>query len=702
MANYGTPPDESSEQDDNLVAQNPIVEVNLTATENDRLFFRENPEEQYIGLYHRHYDGTLMIGAGVLDAIHELIPEEVIFRKFIFEDIKETREVVSDLIYKLWFNSYTLTDEEVLATQTTLRDGIRQIGRSEDEPLVFFKKDRNALESSQVDDDQLESIFQYIFDNNIVDLEPRFDITQTTTPTETNQTRKVWTLKFFDLNQNLHSSIVLAVKEGDVFLDALNLSQITKIIGSSSKINPEKAREVLDTNIFELLPNQPNRQQRINNFFTEFNELIGPKPGFRDVDGDGIGERVINVEQDEQLRISTADDKRSAFITRTDEQSLDDSQNQGKTLESMRNKLNTYLGDVDNVIENFEDQRPEYENVSEGFLKIRKPNQAIIVRAPDDGLLEFQKNDSYLNDGFTITMWVKFTSRTSEGTLFNFGNPLQQVTGRGFRLDTKTNNYNGKDYRYIRLMVRDNDGELYDNHWGTNGYNRFSQRSRGGNANTVAGAYGWYTNPTGDAWTQEPVNGYIDRPRSYYPDLHRAFPQVSTDDLDEWYFICATYNPNINEISSTEAAARNVRQDTQFWLNHVKTTDNNGVYEKEIVAFSGEGARCKVELISRTDLLNARGFKGSSFSISTSYSAVSGSIDVNGDIDFTLSDIYQDTSLLDEDGSGSSGDDGDGESGSSGGGNPPTAGFSKADMDWRTYEVGDVQDTTQEQQQTQG
>ena len=94
----------------------------------------------------------------------------------------------------------------------------------------------------------------------------------------------------------------------------------------------------------------------------------------------GLVKELINVEQDEQLRISTADDKRNAFITRTDEQSLGDSQNQGKTLESMRNKLNTYLGDVDNVIENFEDQQPEYENVSEGFLKIRKPNQAIIVK----------------------------------------------------------------------------------------------------------------------------------------------------------------------------------------------------------------------------------------------------------------------------------------------------------------------------------
>ena len=107
----------------------------------------------------------------------------------------------------------------------------------------------------------------------------------------------------------------------------------------------------------------------------------------------------------------------------------------------------------------------------------------------------------------------------------------------------------------------------------------------------------------------------------------------------------------------------------EYWLNHVD-------YETgEIVAFSGEGARCKVELISRTDLLNARGFKGSSFSISTSYSAVSGSIDVNGDIDFTLTDIYQDPSLLDED---ENGDDSDGDNNNDGGGNPPIAGFSKA------------------------
>ena len=35
----------------------------------------------------------------------------------------------------------------VLLSETTIRDGIKTLGRTEDEPLVFFKKDRNTLES---------------------------------------------------------------------------------------------------------------------------------------------------------------------------------------------------------------------------------------------------------------------------------------------------------------------------------------------------------------------------------------------------------------------------------------------------------------------------------------------------------------------------------------------------------------------------
>jgi len=546
---------------------NRIVEINLQATTDDRFFFQSNPEEQYVGAYHRHEDGTLMIGAGVLGIGHELKPDEIIFKKIGDEDIKETRERVSDIFYKLWFQSNTLSDSELLSLQTTIRDGIKQTGRGEDEPLVFYKKDRNTLESRKdLQGDTFEQICQYIFDNNINNFNGLFSLKSTPGPITDGQDVTKYKINF------VHGTVVyqieIAQKVGDTFTDVLNLSQLTKP-KTSTRINPEKAREVLDTNIFELLPNQTTRQDTINQFFVDFNELIGQKPSFQDVDGDGAGELPDNYEQDEQSRISY-ENQRNAYITRLDEQAAQDTNNQGKTIESMRNKLNTYLGDVDNVIDTLKDTRPKYENVSEGFLKIRKPNQAIILRAPNNDLLEFQKDDSYLVDGFTITMWVKFVSKSSEGTLFNFGNPLVNG-GVGLRLDTRVNRYEGKDYRYIRLMVRDKQNNFYDNNFGTQGLNRFGHRSFG-------------TNETN------------------YPNVHKAFPQIATNRLDEWYFICATYNPNVNELPYSEHQSW-MRQNKQYWLNHVNQN-------QQIVPFSGQGAKCKVELISRSDLLNARGYIG--------------------------------------------------------------------------------------------
>ena len=574
---YGNPIMSELEND----SQNPIVEVDLEATENDRFFFVENPEEQYVGPYHRHEDGTLMIGIGVLGVDHEILPNEIIFQKFGYEDIQETRERVSDIFYKIWFESNTLSEQDILSMQTTIRDGIKQTGRNEDEPLVFYKKDRNTLESRKdLQGDVFEKICQYIFDNNINNFDGLFSIEESQ-----GQNNSI-TYKLNFKHQHVSYNITIAKKEGDIFTDVLNLSQLIKP-KTSTRINPEKAREVLDTNIFELLPNQTTRQDTINDFFVRFNDLIGPKPAFQDVDGDGAGEVAVNYEQDEQSRISYANTP-SAYITRTDGQAVGDTNNQGKTIESMRNKLNTYLGDVDNVIETLEDDRPEYENISQGFLKIRKPNQAIILKSPNNRELEFQKinpnngKPSFLEDGFTVTMWVKFLSKTSEGTLFNFGNPLntnQQNSPNdyGFRLDTKVNEYDGKYYRYIRLIVRDwgpfqNGKRFYrlrDNHFGTQGLNRFDHRSFGSNV----------TN---------------------YPEVHRAFPQISTDNLDEWYFICATFNPNISE--SDYDGSSPWLQNSQYWLNHIAPNGN-------IVSNSGVGAKCKVELISRTQLLNARGYK---------------------------------------------------------------------------------------------
>ena len=51
----------------------------------------------------------------------------------------------------------------------------------------------------------------------------------------------------------------------DEWSNKLNLSQLTEV-KLGNKINPDKARSILDTNIFELLGRQAVRQQEINTF----------------------------------------------------------------------------------------------------------------------------------------------------------------------------------------------------------------------------------------------------------------------------------------------------------------------------------------------------------------------------------------------------------------------------------------------------
>ncbi len=592
MGNYGNPGSDNP-------TLNPIVQVGLEALESDNLFFVENTEEQYVGPYHKHQDGTLMIGEGVLGIDHSMNESEIIFQKFGYQDLQETREVVSDIFYKIWFESNTLDDSDILSMQTTIRDGIKQTGRTEDEPLVFYKKDRNTLESRKdLQGDTFEQMCQYIFENDITELEDLFSI-PTADPVGPNIIYKIV------FNHDVVTyDIIIAEKENGVFTNVLNLSQLTKP-KTGSKIDPEKAREVLDTNIFELLPTQTTRQDEIDDFFSDFNSLIGNPPDFFDDNDDGFQEAIRDYDEDENKRISSQEAPANASITRLNNQA--NLNNVNKTLQSMRNRLNEYLKDADarlilgdaadslggvsqtidefgNIIYRYTlaDLQPEYENKSNGFLKIRKPNQAIIIRGQNNNLLEFQKQDengvpSYLSDGFTITMWVRFVDKQSSGTLFNFGNPLEE-NGSGFRLETRTNIDSSGNYRrWVRLSVKELDsftegGERYlrDNHWG------IENKAR---------------------------RIVIDSsPIGYYDDeiIHQLYPEIPTDDLNEWYFICATYNPNIIEplIGYSNPLAFN----KQYWLNHIDEND-------EVVANSGLGAKCKVEIISKSDLLKARGYK---------------------------------------------------------------------------------------------
>ena len=70
-------------------------------------------------------------------------------------------------------------------------------------------------------------------------------------------------------------------------------------------------------------------------------------------------------------------------------------------------------------------------------------------------------------------------------------------------------------------------------------------------------------------------------------------------DYDEWYYIVANYNPFTDEESS---AGNSNAMDPDFW-NWYRNAD--GTYTN----FSGLGAKCKVDFISKTTLLKARGYK---------------------------------------------------------------------------------------------
>ena len=98
--------------------------------------------------------------------------------------------------------------------------------------------------------------------------------------------------------------------------------------------------------------------------------------------------------------------------------------------------------------------------------------------------------------------------------------------------------------------------------------------------------------------------------------LHTTF---IPEDFQEWYFICASFNPTIDEDGSYELSDYNTNtgalsHNTNFWMNNF-IPDAAGTFTTAVgvvgnlVANSDYGNRCKVEIISRTDLLRARGYK---------------------------------------------------------------------------------------------
>ena len=239
-------------------------------------------------------------------------------------------------------------------------------------------------------------------------------------------------------------------------------------------------------------------------------------------------------------------------------------------------------------------------------------------------------------------MWVRFLDKVSTGTLFNYGNPMRgklpendnanNTDGFGFKLETfilnkddKTgwpetthetfgifsdylteqnpnsypNGYVSRDSgkaiyentdsaRFVRLVVngKDTDGNL--------GHLRSSEAGNG--------TFSKYT------WNMPELPGNFNPDVTQYDELLALGATHIPEDFNEWYFICATYNPNVYEPDQADTFNIGVYDDYaydyDFWMNHRDV--NTGL----LVDNSGYGNQCKVEIISKTDLLRARGFKG--------------------------------------------------------------------------------------------
>ena len=375
-----------------------------------------------------------------------------------------------------------------------------------------------------------------------------------------------------------------------------NVSQFIPLQQSSSIVDVDKAEEFLDTNIFELLPASDTRQSRIIRFFQELNALLPPNTPEFDLDNDnrvdreeGTNNWIGATQYSKDNSISYAQEntdgninEEDAFIHRLKDTANDI--NSSRTIEDIYNTIFPYLTDILESQDGIDDTRPEYENQSSGYLQFRSPNQGIIIRNTNQEFIEGldPNNPTYLETGFTITMWVRFLDKVSTGTLFNYGNPTRAENPFGFKLDTFMSEDGQK--RHLRLLVYDDTSGF--------GANPYTNRH-------------WYDSHIGVIVDDLPFPKLL----STLNNLE-GLEQINLDqylevpiDFNEWYFICATYNPNIDERGSEQGIFI-----PEYWNNHM-IDDGSGNPTYQYTSNSGVGNRSKVEIISRTDLLRARGFR---------------------------------------------------------------------------------------------
>jgi len=439
-------------------------------------------------------------------------------------------------------------------------------------------------------------------------------------------------------------------------LNALNIGQLLTS-DADFTYDKEKAEQVLDIQIDELLPRSNRRQELIDDFFRLYLQLRPPEyPNYQDTNNDG---KTDFISQDDfvsfglEYNISNTDnvenfDTGNKFITWLQDQ--EDSNNLNKSLEYLYKDLAGFFKEQElELSEELEDGRPEYQDVSSGYLKLRALNQGIIIRKQEGTDIGFvgsdPENPIWRTTGLSISQWIKFLNKDQDGTLLNYGNPLGNTQPKGFAIDT----YILKKDQPVVLnagTLTAPMSQFYDvlnqsdnTQTGTGifeplqtvtygqlaeqmGLDTFAEYDRARFVRMVAR---WDQNYFDNSMPVQGTNVTLPLPRfditttATQADQQigyiRKTPTTSNENaiflltytqvpinFNEWYFFCCSYNPvNVTQTNYAEVYNTTFGKDTSYWLNH---RDGDTFVEQ-----SGVGNVCNVEFISKSRLLRARGFK---------------------------------------------------------------------------------------------
>ena len=272
--------------------------------------------------------------------------------------------------------------------QKTVRDGITQRMVTDDEKILIYQRDEKANQEdfNVIDSGEYNNLKQ-IYESFVKDATSHdSNISPVAVSVSVSPEQVVSVSVTTNLTINGAVDITPYIfPNDDNANNPLNISQYIQLNRETPVYDVDNIKEFFDIRIHELLPQQRTRQQRINDFFKEYEILKGDYPEFADysIPQDYLIEpqegynssHDISYIQDYPTEASISEQQ--SFITRLNVDS--NQKNKNKTLEALRDDLTLFLKDIDQDNQALiQDERPQYENKSEGYLKIRNLNQSIL------------------------------------------------------------------------------------------------------------------------------------------------------------------------------------------------------------------------------------------------------------------------------------------------------------------------------------